>query len=120
VVHGTRDTLVPVEEARLFVELLRERSAAPVLYAELPGAQHAFEVFPSRRTGHALAGIERFLVWALSRHRARAVEPNVDVASKSIVSVSVSVHDHDHDHVHVHVDDRGQELVRSHVPEAGR
>lgn len=72
VVHGTRDTLVPVAEARLFVELLRERSREPVLYAELPGAQHAFEVFPSRRTGHALAGVERFLAWALSRHRARA------------------------------------------------
>lgn len=71
VVHGTRDTLVPVAEARLFVELLRARSRAPALYAELPGAQHAFEVFPSRRTGHAIAGIERFLVWALSVHRAR-------------------------------------------------
>lgn len=71
VIHGTRDTLVPVREARLFVELLRERSRAPVAYAELPGAQHAFEVFPSRRTGHVLAGVERFLVWALSRHRER-------------------------------------------------
>jgi acetyl esterase/lipase len=74
VIHGTRDTLVPVAEARLFVELLRQRSSAPVLYAELPGAQHAFEIFPSRRTGHALAGLERFLVWALSRHRARKGE----------------------------------------------
>jgi acetyl esterase/lipase len=71
VVHGTRDTLVPLAEARLFVELLRARSRSPVLYAELPGAQHAFEVFPSRRTGHALVGVERFLSWALSQHRAR-------------------------------------------------
>lgn len=76
VIHGTRDTLVPVAEARTFVELLREATRgagggrSPVLYAELPGAQHAFEVFPSARTGHALAGVERFLAWALSRHRA--------------------------------------------------
>ena len=71
VVHGTRDTLVPVAEARTFVELLRAVSREPVLYAELPGAQHAFEVFPSARTGHALAGVERFLAWARSEWRAR-------------------------------------------------
>ncbi|MBK8253840.1 MAG: alpha/beta hydrolase [Polyangiaceae bacterium] len=66
VIHGTRDSLVPVAEARLFVELMRQTSKQPVLYAELPGAQHAFEVFPSRRTEHALVGVETFLTWALS------------------------------------------------------
>lgn len=83
VVHGTRDTLVPVAEARLFVELLRARSRSPVLYAELPGAQHAFEVFPSRRTGHALAGVERFLAWALSRHRVAKAVPGARSAPPS-------------------------------------
>lgn len=71
VVHGTRDTLVPLAEARLFVEMLRARSRSAVLYAELPGAQHAFEVFPSRRTGYALAGVETFLTWAYCRHQAQ-------------------------------------------------
>ena len=71
VIHGTRDSLVPVDEARSFVELLRAVSREPVLYAELPGAQHAFEVFPSQRTGHVLAGVERFLVWSLSEWKAR-------------------------------------------------
>lgn len=61
VIHGTMDSLVPVEDARLFVQLLREKSNAPVLYAELPGAQHAFEIFPSERTGHVLAGMEKFI-----------------------------------------------------------
>lgn len=61
VIHGEMDSLVPVEEARLFVETLRAKSKAPVLYAEIPGAQHAFEVFPSERTGHVLAGVERFV-----------------------------------------------------------
>jgi acetyl esterase/lipase len=71
VVHGTHDSLVPVAEARLFVELLREVSKSPVLYAELPGAQHAFEIFPSECTGHALMGVERFLAWTYSAFRAR-------------------------------------------------
>ena len=71
VIHGSRDTLVPVAEARLFVELLRDVSKAPVLFAELPGAQHAFELFPSERTGHALMGVERFLAWTYSAWKAR-------------------------------------------------
>jgi len=49
--------------------MMRKKSRAPVLYAELVGAQHAFEVFPSERTAHALAGVERFLVWMVARHR---------------------------------------------------
>jgi acetyl esterase/lipase len=63
VLHGTHDTLVPVAEARLFVELLRARSKQPVAYAELPGTQHAFEVFASARTGHVVRGVARFLAW---------------------------------------------------------
>ncbi len=74
VIHGQMDSLVPVEDARLFVKLLREKSNAPVLYAELPGAQHAFEVFPSERTGHVLAGVERFVgavygMWSGTKER---------------------------------------------------
>src|SRR5205823_14798771 len=61
VVHGRNDTLVPVAEARVFTEHLGEVSRSPVVYAELPGAQHAFEVFPSIRTAHVINGVERFL-----------------------------------------------------------
>ena len=61
VIHGSNDRLVPVAEARHFVESLRQRSKAPVVYAELPGAQHAFEIFHSLRTGHAVEAIGRFL-----------------------------------------------------------
>jgi acetyl esterase/lipase len=68
VIHGSRDTLVPAQDARIFVELLRAVSKEPVAYAELPGAQHAFEVFPSERTMHAVHGVERFLAWVYSRH----------------------------------------------------
>ena len=69
VIHGSRDTLVPVDDARTFVELLRAVSSEPVAYAELPGAQHAFEVFSSERTAHAVSGVERFLDWVYSRWR---------------------------------------------------
>jgi acetyl esterase/lipase len=61
VVHGSHDTLVPVEDARQFVELLRAASDAPVLYAEMKGAEHAFDVFPSYRTARVIEGVERFL-----------------------------------------------------------
>jgi acetyl esterase/lipase len=77
VVHGTHDSLAPVGEARDFVRVLREKSNAPVAYAELPLAQHAFEVFHSLRTRHVVRGVERFLGWAWSRH----VEPSRGTAA---------------------------------------
>ena len=61
VIHGSHDSLVPVAEGRLFAQRLRERGAAPVAYAELPGAQHAFDVFGSVRVAHVLRGVEHFL-----------------------------------------------------------
>lgn len=63
VLHGAHDTLVPVEQARLFVQRLREVSGATVVYAELPGAQHAFDVFPSIRSAHVVRAIDRYLHW---------------------------------------------------------
>jgi acetyl esterase/lipase len=60
VVHGDRDSIVPVAEARAFVAALRGSTAAPCVYIEVPGAQHAFEVFPSVRTVHLLRGLQRF------------------------------------------------------------
>ncbi len=61
VLHGSNDTLVPVEQARRFVAALRAVSTQPVAYAELPGAQHAFEVFRSVRGMHAIHAVARFL-----------------------------------------------------------
>ena len=60
VIHGAHDSLVPVVETRRFVEKLRATSDEPVVYAELPGAQHAFDVFPSIRTAHVTRATERF------------------------------------------------------------
>jgi len=72
VVHGASDTLVPAPEAREFVRAFRERAKAPMAYAEIPGAQHAFELFPSVRSQITRSGIEVFLAWAWSQHRAGA------------------------------------------------
>lgn len=60
VVHGTADSVVPVAEARAFVAALRQSGAQRSAYIELPGAQHAFEIFPSLRTIEMLRGVERF------------------------------------------------------------
>ena len=76
VIHGDRDTLVPVAEARRFVETLTG-AGVPVVYAEVPGAQHAFEIFPSLRTTFVVHGVERFLgyiygEWAAANRTAEA------------------------------------------------
>jgi acetyl esterase/lipase len=74
IIHGNRDTLAPVRDARLFAERLRETSRAPVIYAELAGAQHAFDVFASPRTARMLDGALRFLT--AMRERARSSLPS--------------------------------------------
>jgi acetyl esterase/lipase len=61
VIHGANDTLVPVEQARRFVERLRALSEQLVIYAELPGTQHGFEVYRSVRGLHTSRAIARFL-----------------------------------------------------------
>ncbi|MCB1853422.1 MAG: alpha/beta hydrolase [Halieaceae bacterium] len=64
VLHGSHDSLVWVEEARAFVSALQAVAREPVAYAELPGAQHAFELFHSVRTDHTINAVGHFLEWA--------------------------------------------------------
>ncbi len=59
--HGTNDTVVPVEQARNFAGMLGEASRQPVVFAELPRAQHAFDTLPSVRAHHTVRAVERFL-----------------------------------------------------------
>ena len=82
VIHGDRDTLAPVEDARRFVERLRAVSREPVLYAEMQGAQHAFEIFPSVRAARVIEGVERFLstLWARRNQPAAKVESALEDA----------------------------------------
>ncbi len=75
VIHGDLDTLVPVGQARHFSEALRTTSHSPVCYAEIPGAQHAFELFPSLRSAFAIHGVERFLAYLYSHYLAAQRPP---------------------------------------------
>lgn len=72
VLQGSGDSLVFVEEARAFVEALREKSRSQVLYAEFPGAQHAFDTFHSIRSAHAIRIAAAFLQSVHMGYRRRA------------------------------------------------
>jgi acetyl esterase/lipase len=69
--HGTNDGLVPVEQARLFVARLRSVARQPVVYAELPRAQHAFDMFGTPRATFAAEAVGRFLGVAYGDYLAR-------------------------------------------------
>jgi acetyl esterase/lipase len=72
VVHGALDSLAPVVQARQFVARLRAVSKQPVCYAELPHAQHAFEIFHSLRTAHVVRAVDRFLAFCFASWRLAA------------------------------------------------
>ncbi|MGV0714326.1 alpha/beta hydrolase [Mycolicibacterium sp. XJ662] len=69
VIHGSGDTVIPVAQARAFVERLRGVSRAPVSYLELPGAGHGFDMTDGARTGSMATAISLFLNH-IHRHRA--------------------------------------------------
>jgi acetyl esterase/lipase len=80
VLHGRNDTLVPISVARIFVDALRAVSLAPVAYAELPLAQHAFDVLASLRGQATTGGVAAFLEAARWRaaHQSSAPLPPSD------------------------------------------
>jgi acetyl esterase/lipase len=69
VIQGSSDNLVFPAESRAFVDRMRSTSQAAVAYVEVPRAHHAFDAVASVRTGHVIAGVERFLTHVHSRHR---------------------------------------------------
>lgn len=84
VVHGSRDSLIPVGEARAFVHKLRSVSKATVGYVELPGVGHGFDLTDAARTGAVVAATGRFLrqihqdrstAEAGAQHRCRCAVP---------------------------------------------
>jgi acetyl esterase/lipase len=72
ILHSTHDSLASVEEARHFAAALRSVSAQPVVYAELPGAQHAWDIIRSKRAMESVHAVTRFLEWARADARTRA------------------------------------------------
>jgi acetyl esterase/lipase len=85
VLQGANDTLVPVETARTFVQRLRAVSRSPVAYAELPLAQHAFDVLASLRCQATTSAVGDFLEAARAAHG--ATRPSaIDVTATRNVS----------------------------------
>ena len=54
--YGEKDMLIPVADVRAFVERVRAVSSRPVIYAELPGAHHDFDMFESIRSAAVKPG----------------------------------------------------------------
>lgn len=61
VIHGSKDSVIPVEQARSFVERLRAVSHSTVGYLELPGAGHGYDLIDSERAGAAAHVCSLFL-----------------------------------------------------------
>jgi acetyl esterase/lipase len=51
--------LASTAEARLFADRLRSVSRNPVVYDELPGAQHAWDIFRSVRAMESVHAVTR-------------------------------------------------------------
>jgi acetyl esterase/lipase len=60
IAHGTQDTLVPGARASALSARLQEVSPNPVVWIELPGAQHSFDLLRSVRFEALVDGIEVF------------------------------------------------------------
>ena len=60
VMHGEKDILMPASAARALVERVRTVSSHPVIYAELPGAHHDFDMFESIRAAAVSEAVEPF------------------------------------------------------------
>ena len=85
VVHGDNDSFIPAASAESFVDALRSVSTNPVVYAQLPGAQHSFDLLHSVRFDHVIDGIEAFTAWV----RARRDPPSAQPITRSSVSPAI-------------------------------
>lgn len=70
-VHGDLDNYTPVEAARALAAHVGAGSSEPVVYAELPGAQHGFDLAASERFQAVVDGVELFLDRVLAARSGR-------------------------------------------------
>lgn len=80
VVQGAQDTLVWREEPRHFVEQMRAAGNTVVGYAEVPYAQHAFEIMVTRRSTYTVRAITAFLQSVHAQYRG---VPPLDTSASS-------------------------------------
>ncbi|MYQ36783.1 Acetyl esterase/lipase [Streptomyces sp. LamerLS-316] len=69
IAHGDLDPLVPAADIRAVADELRRASSHPVVYAELRGGHHAFDLYHSLRFEALVDAIEAFTAWARTRER---------------------------------------------------
>ncbi len=62
-IHGSVDSLTSVTEAREFIKRLKSASKQTVGYLEVPGAQHAFDIFNSPRADWAMRAAMIFAIY---------------------------------------------------------
>lgn len=62
VLHGTGDAIVSPRQSERFAARLRAVSRSAVVHAELPNAQHGFDLVPTARTLATVRAVETFLV----------------------------------------------------------
>ena len=62
------DAPLDSEEGRVFVRALQEKSGSPVHSLELIGGQHAFDIFHSVRSAHAVRAVTAFLEAVHAEH----------------------------------------------------
>lgn len=70
IVHGEMDSVTSPQVSEQFASKLESVSANPTGLALLPGAQHAFDTFPSIRTAFSVRGVARFLCTLHARRHA--------------------------------------------------
>lgn len=67
IAHGTHDSFVRVSRARDFVDRFRAAgSDSPLVYVELPGAQHTFDLYDSVRFHAVIEAVDAFTASILS------------------------------------------------------
>ncbi|WP_318219340.1 alpha/beta hydrolase [Streptomyces sp. SCL15-6] len=69
IVHGDLDPLAPAADIREVADGLRGVSDNPVVYAELRGGHHAFDLYHSLRFEAVVDAVEAFTAWMRSRER---------------------------------------------------
>ena len=68
-IHGTHDSLVALAQGRALHGKLQAVSDQPSVYFEVPGAQHAFDMFASPRSTYVKQGVAQFLTWVHETHQ---------------------------------------------------
>jgi acetyl esterase/lipase len=67
VIHGENDIPVPATDVRAFADRVRAVSKNPVVYAELPGGHHDFDLFPSIRSAAVIDAVVAFAAVSIRR-----------------------------------------------------